>query len=481
MSETFMKERPILPLLASMALPMVLSMLVNSLYNIVDSFFVAKISEEAMTALSLVYPVQNFINAVAIGFGVGINAVIAIGLGAGDRRRADAAAAQGIALSALHGLVLTAACIAIMPSFLARFTSDPAVIQMGLQYSGIAFSFSVIIMLGLSFEKLFQAVGRMKITMAALLAGCIANIILDPLLIFGPGPFPELGISGAALATGIGQVLTLAVYLAAYRLFPIPVRLRRSCLKPYGPLIRKLYAVGVPAILNLALPSLLISVLNGLLSVYSQSYVTILGIYYKLQTFLYLPASGVVQGLRPLIGYNYGAGEHGRVRQLYNCRPADHLRGLSHLRRVRHLLRSPGGTGQGKSVPGHLPVPVRGGHPTRRLPPVPGDGTKRGMARLLDHRGHYRRGGVLGVSEDGEAAHPALSRMPEQPCTEIWLALTQCQYAQTAVLFPPYCVDFPCNTQSIAASNRLVWQKNPSPSGTFPIFKQGLAQVIKIT
>ena len=159
----------------------------------------------------------------------------------------------------------------------------------------------------------------MKITMAALLAGCIANIILDPLLIFGPGPFPELGISGAALATGIGQVLTLAVYLAAYRLFPIPVRLRRSCLKPDGPLIRKLYAVGVPAILNLALPSLLISVLNGLLSVYSQSYVTILGIYYKLQTFLYLPASGVVQGLRPLIGYNYGAGEHGRVRQLYNA------------------------------------------------------------------------------------------------------------------------------------------------------------------
>ena len=159
----------------------------------------------------------------------------------------------------------------------------------------------------------------MKTTMTALLAGCTANIILDPLLIFGPGPFPELGISGAALATGIGQVLTLAVYLAAYRFFPIPVRLRRSCLKPDGPLIRKLYAVGVPAILNLALPSLLISVLNGLLSVYSQSYVTILGIYYKLQTFLYLPASGVVQGLRPLIGYNYGAGEHGRVRQLYNA------------------------------------------------------------------------------------------------------------------------------------------------------------------
>ena len=319
MSETFMKERPILPLLASMALPMVLSMLVNSLYNIVDSFFVAQISEAAMTALSLVYPVQNFINAVAIGFGVGINAVISIALGAGDRRRADAAATHGMALSALHGLILTLASIAVMPLFLARFTTDPAVIQMGLAYSKTAFSFSVIIMLGLSFEKIFQAVGRMKVTMAALLTGCVSNILLDPVLIFGLGPFPELGISGAALATGIGQALTLLVYLAAYRLIPIPVRLRRDCLRPDGTLDRKLYGVGVPAILNLALPSLLISVLNGLLASYAQSYVVILGIYYKLQTFLYLPASGIVQGMRPLIGYNYGAGERGRVRQLYNA------------------------------------------------------------------------------------------------------------------------------------------------------------------
>ena len=319
MNETFMKERPILPLLASMALPMVLSMLVNSLYNIVDSFFVAQISEDAMTALSLVYPVQNFINAAAIGFGVGINAVISIRLGAGDHRQADTAATHGMVLSALHGLLLMAASIAVMPGFLAQFTSDADVIQMGLQYSNIAFSFSAVIMLDLSFEKLFQAVGRMKITMAALLAGCISNIILDPLMIFGLGPFPALGIAGAALATGIGQVLTLAVYLAAYRLFPIPVRLRRDCLKPDWALDGSLYAVGIPAILNLALPSLLISVLNSLLSAYSQSYVAILGIYYKLQTFLYLPASGVVQGMRPLIGYNYGAKEHGRVQALYNA------------------------------------------------------------------------------------------------------------------------------------------------------------------
>ncbi len=318
-NETFMKERPIAPLLASMALPMVLSMLVNSLYNIVDSYFVAQISEEAMTALSLVYPVQNFINAVAIGFGVGINAVISIFLGAGERRRADAAATQGFLLSLLHGAVLTAGSLALMPSFLSQFTEDAAVLEMGLQYSGIVFAFSVVIMAGLFYEKLFQAVGRMKITMTALLAGCIGNIILDPLLIFGIGPFPELGISGAALATGLGQVFTLLVYLAACRLFPISVKLRRDCLRPEGTIVRRLYAVGIPAILNLALPSLLISALNALLAAYAQSYVVVLGIYYKLQTFLYLPANGIVQGLRPLIGYNYGAGEYGRVRALYRA------------------------------------------------------------------------------------------------------------------------------------------------------------------
>ena len=132
-------------------------------------------------------------------------------------------------------------------------------------------------MLSLSFEKIFQAVGRMKITMTALMSGCICNIILDPVLIFGLGPFPEMGIEGAALATGIGQVLTLVIYLFAYRLRPISIRLSRTYLVRDGRLDRKLYLIGVPAILNLALPSLLISCLNALLAVYSQSYVVILG------------------------------------------------------------------------------------------------------------------------------------------------------------------------------------------------------------
>ena len=169
MNQSFMKEKPVFPLLTSMALPMVISMLVNSLYNIIDSFFVAQISEQAMTALSLVYPVQNLINAIAIGFGVGMNALIALCLGAGDVKNADRAATHGMLFSVVHGIVITVVSIGIMPFFLSLFTKDTEVLQLGTRYASIAFSFSLIIMLGLAFEKIFQAVGNMKITMAALL------------------------------------------------------------------------------------------------------------------------------------------------------------------------------------------------------------------------------------------------------------------------------------------------------------------------
>ena len=312
-----MKERPIFPLLVSMALPMVLSMTVNALYNIVDSFFVAQISEQAMTALSLVYPVQNMINAIAIGFGVGINALIALYSGAGDRCRADTAATHGLVFSILHGLIAAVVCIAMMPGFLRLFTGDEAVIALGVRYSSIAFFFAPVIMAGLCFEKLFQAVGRMNETMAALLCGSITNIILDPVLIFGLGPFPMLGISGAALATGIGQALTLTIYPIVYLARPIRVHIRRQYILLSKKMVIKLYSIGIPATLNLALPSLLISALNAILAAYSEVYILVLGIYYKLQTFIYLPANGIVQGMRPLIGYNYGAGENKRVSQIY--------------------------------------------------------------------------------------------------------------------------------------------------------------------
>lgn len=317
MNDTFMKEKPVLPLILSMTLPMVLSMLVNSLYNIIDSFFVAQISEEAMTALSLVYPVQNFINAVGIGFGVGINSVIAFYLGAGDNKKADQAATQGLMLAMIHGVVMTVCCITMMPAFLGMFTSSKTVIELGARYSVIAFAFTLIIIVGITFEKLFQAVGNMKTTMISLMCGCITNIVLDPVLIFGYGPFPKMGIEGAALATGIGQALTLAIYLVVYFVRPIPVHIRRQYFLLNKKMVIKLYSIGIPATLNLALPSLLISVLNAILAAYSEVYILVLGIYYKLQTFIYLPANGIVQGMRPLIGYNYGAGENKRVSQIY--------------------------------------------------------------------------------------------------------------------------------------------------------------------
>ena len=304
MEHTFMKERAILPLVLTMSLPMVLSMLVSSLYNIVDSYFVAQISEDAMTALSLVFPMQNL-----------INAVISYYLGAQDGEKANIAATQGLALSAVHGVILTVGCIAVMPAFLGMFTDDQLVISLGLRYSNIAFAFSVIIALGMCFEKIFQSLGKMTLTMVCVLSGCIANIILDPVLIFGLGPFPELGIEGAALATGIGQTLSLAVYLIACLIRPLPLRISPRYLSFRGTLAGRLYAIGVPATLNLALPSLLVSALNIILAAFSQTYVVILGIYYKLQTFLYLPANDIVQGIRPLVGYNYGAGQYSRVRR----------------------------------------------------------------------------------------------------------------------------------------------------------------------
>lgn len=326
MNETFMKEKPILPLIASMSLPAVISMLVNSLYNIIDSFFVAMISEEALTAVSLVFPMQNFVNAVSIGFGVGLNAVISICLGARQHDTAHTAATHGLALSVVHGIVLTALTFVLMPSFLRMFTADETVISMGLTYAYIVFAFSVILTVSLAYEKMFQAVGRMNVTMIALICGCLTNIVGDPVLIFGFGPIPAMGIAGAAWATGLGQAVSLLVYLAVCRWRPLQVRISTTYLTWNPVLDKRLYGIGIPAVLNMALPSLLVSALNGMLAPFSPLYVVILGIYYKLQTFLYMPSNGIIQGVRPLIGYNFGAGEYGRVGALYKTTMA--LNGL---------------------------------------------------------------------------------------------------------------------------------------------------------
>lgn len=312
-----MRTRPVLPLVISMALPMTISMLVNALYNIVDSFFVAKISDDAMTALSLVYPIQNLMMATTVGFGIGINAMIAYFLGAKKEKEANISASVGVVCNIFHGLLLTIGCILVMPAFLKMFTKDATIIDLGLQYSNIVFLFAIPVSISISLEKIFQSVGRMRTSMFCMIIGCIANVVLDPLLIFGIGVFPKMGIEGAAIATGVGEMVTLAGYIIIYFVKPISVRINICYVKFRANILKRMYAIGVPATLNMALPSLQISVLNGILAVYSSAYVLVLGAYFKLQTFLYLTANGVVQGMRPLLAYNYGAGEKKRVNQIY--------------------------------------------------------------------------------------------------------------------------------------------------------------------
>lgn len=319
MNQEFMKKKPILPLVISMALPMTISMLVNALYNIVDGYFVAKISEDAMTALSLVFPLQNVLTAITVGFGIGINAVVAFYLGANDKKNADTTASLGMFFNIIHGIVLTVLFLTTIPVFLKLFTGNKDVISSGMQYFYVVFSFCIPVSISMTFEKTFQAVGRMKVSMICMMAGCVTNIILDPLFIFGAGFIPAMGIKGAAIATVTGQCVTLLAYFLFYTFSPVPVRFSLKEVHFDGKICKELYSIGIPAGLNMALPSLQVFVLNKILSVYQGGYVLVLGSYYKLQTFLYLTANGVVQGMRPVLSFNYGAGEHKRVRNIFIC------------------------------------------------------------------------------------------------------------------------------------------------------------------
>ena len=177
MDQEFMREKKILPLVVSMSLPMVISMAVNSLYNIIDSYFVAKLSEDAMTALALVFPVQNLVTAIAVGFGIGINAAVAFYLGAGNQKQADRAASQGVFLSILHGVALTVLCIGLLPLFLRMFSAEGTVRDMAIIYADRAFLFSVMVTGGVTFEKIFQSVGKMNVSMICMMLGCVVNML----------------------------------------------------------------------------------------------------------------------------------------------------------------------------------------------------------------------------------------------------------------------------------------------------------------
>ena len=313
--QDFMKTRPVLPLLLSMAVPMMLSMLIQSLYNIVDSIFVSRLGTDALTAVSLVYPLQNVIVSVAVGIGVGISSVISRHLGAGNQEDADKAATIGMALTVFHSLLFVLVGLFVTVPFLKLFTDDAAIVDMAAQYGKIVLCFSFGSLLHISIEKIFQATGNMIPTMFLLGSGCIINIILDPILIFGYFGAPALGVSGAAIATVIGQIASFLLYIVVYKKMDIGVTISRAHLSFDVPIIKQIYAVGIPSSIMTTLPSILISILNSLLIGFSDVYVAVLGIYFKLQTFIYMPANGIIQGLRPIVGYNYGAHESKRMFQ----------------------------------------------------------------------------------------------------------------------------------------------------------------------
>ena len=286
-----MEKKPIVPLVVKMSLPIVVSMIITALYNIVDSYFVAKISEDAMTALSLVFPLQNITNAAGIGFGVGVNAAVSFYMGARRNDSASRSAVLGIIYSILHGIILGLICIFSIKPFLSFFTDNSAITKYGLDYFYIVMAFSPALTLSMCLEKIIQSTGKMKTTMICMLVGAVSNIILDPIFIFGYLGMPTMGVKGAALATGIGQVLSLISYYVVFRKVKLPVKL--------------------------AFPSIMRTALNSILSAFSTSYVLILGVYYKLQTFIYFSISGIVQGIRPLVGYNYGARKKNRVMGIF--------------------------------------------------------------------------------------------------------------------------------------------------------------------
>ncbi len=311
----FMKTKPIINLLVSMSVPMMLSMLFQSLYNIVDSVYVSRLGTDALTAVSLAYPLQNAVLSVAVGIGVGISSAIAIYLGANDHEKANRTATLGLALNFIHCILFVIFGLIVTTPFLKLFTSDAKILAEAESYTRIVLLLSFGQLFQITFEKIFQGIGKMKITMLILIFGCLINIILDPILIFGLLGFPALGVSGAAIATVIGQIAAFLLYVVVYLKKDFAIIISLKYLKPDMALIKQIYSVGIPSSIMLLLPSIMISILNSILSAFGAVYVAVLGVYFKLQTFIYMPANGLVQGMRPIISYNYGANQPERVKK----------------------------------------------------------------------------------------------------------------------------------------------------------------------
>lgn len=313
--ENIMGTKKVMPLLISMSVPPMISMLIQALYNIVDSMYVARVSEDALTAVSIAFPLQNLIIAVSCGFGIGLNSCVARALGAKDEREVTSAATHGFILSGFHWLLFVLMGIFVTGPFLQGFTNSPEIYEMSCQYTRIVLCFSIGSMYHLYAEKLFQATGSMVLPMIFQGVGAILNIILDPIFIFGWFGIPAMGVQGAAIATVASQIFAAVLSMVFFLKKCTAVRI---CLKGFRmekTMIGKLYTVAIPSAIMMSLPSVLVAALNSVLAAFSATAIAVFGLYIKIQTFVYMPANGVIQGMRPIMSYNYGAGNRKRMKE----------------------------------------------------------------------------------------------------------------------------------------------------------------------
>lgn len=311
--ENKMGTMPINKLLFSMSVPIMLSMLVQSLYNIVDSMFVAHINENALTALTLVFPVQMFMNGIAIGTGVGVNALLSRSLGEKKQEKANLSATNGIFLSAVASVVFAIIGALFGRMFILAQTSNEQIIAYSMEYLSIITLFSFGLYMQVIFERLLQSTGRTMLSMVTQIVGAVTNIILDPIMIFGLLGFPALGVTGAAIATVIGQLLaaSLALYFNLTKNKEINFSLKGF--KPNLKIIGTIYSVGLASIIMQTIGSFLVYFINKLLITFTPTAVSVYGVYFKLQSFIFMPVFGLNNGMVPIIAYNHGARKKKRI------------------------------------------------------------------------------------------------------------------------------------------------------------------------
>ena len=307
-SENKMGVMQVNRLLLSMSVPIMISMLVQAFYNVVDSYFVSQVSQDALNAVSLAFPVQNLMIAVSVGTGVGFNSLLARSLGQGDREKVNRAAVNGlflIAVSSVVFMVLGLTCARLF--YTVQASEIPAIVDYGVDYLSICCGGCLGLFVAVAMERMLQATGRTVYTMISQATGAVVNIILDPVLIFGLGPFPRMEVAGAALATVIGQCCGCAVGIFFNLTRNPEVRLSFRGFRPHGQTIREIYAVGLPGIVMQSIGSVMVFGMNQILIAFTAAATAVFGVYFKLQSFFFMPVFGLCNGMVPIVAFNYGA------------------------------------------------------------------------------------------------------------------------------------------------------------------------------